>query len=314
MYTLIQGHIYYVQERGETMSQLIWIGISEHIDFIRNKLEEQGKLLLAEGVVLKIQETNLGGYTFFGINISTDQKGIPLGEGNVFSLRYSVAKILTELVLTAYEKRILQGIIKNNYLYFTHEERLLILEKAMALLGASHPNRRKNTVLQLIFDYLETERLLILEGFIRFRLRTYLEELNDAVEQAVDEYLAEKEYNDFIRLLKYFIDIQEPKIERVNVLIQPSGFFQLYDSCDNIIKSDFLENFIADLADNELSYEDLLISTLITLAPNQITLHLPDPSGVKSTVSTIESIFEERLHFCTGCAKCSNSRKHHKKP
>lgn len=314
MYTLIQGHIYYVQERGETMSQLIWIGISEHIDFIRNKLEEQGKLLLAEGVVLKIQEKRLGGYTFFGINISTDQKGIPLGEGTVFSLRYSVAKVLTELVIAEYEKRILQGMIKNNYLYFTREEQLLVLEKAVALLRETHPNRRKNTVLQLIFDYLETERLLILEGFIRFRLRTYLEELNDAVEQAVDEYLTEKEYNDFIRLLKYFVDIQEPKIERVNVLIQPSGFFQLYDSCDNIIKSDYLENFIADLAENELSYEDLLISTLITLAPNQIILHLPDPSGVASTVSTIESVFEERLFLCNGCTKCSNYKKHHKKP
>lgn len=314
MYTLIQGHIYYVQERGETMSRLIWIGISEHIDFIRNKLEEQSKLLLAEGVVLKIREKELDRYTFFGINFSTDQKGIPLGEGTVFSLRYSIAKILTELVITEYEKRILQGMLKNNYFYFTQEERQLILDKALVFLGESYPNRLKNTVLQLIFDYLETEQLLIVEGFIRFRLRTYLEELNDAVEQAVDEYLTEKEYNDFIKLLKYFVDIQEPKIERVNVLIQPSGFFQLYDSCDNIIKSEYLENFIADLAENELSYEDLLISTLITLAPSQIILHLPDPNGVKSTVSTIESVFEERLCLCNGCAKCSNYKKHHKKP
>ncbi|HHW06730.1 MAG TPA: putative sporulation protein YtxC [Clostridia bacterium] len=296
------------------MSQLVWIGSSEHIDFIRNKLELESKLLLAEGVVLKINEQKHGGYTFFGISVPTDLKGIPLGEGTIFSLRYSVAKILTELITLKFERQLLQNLIKVHYHYFTWDERLLILEKALGFLAESYPQRRKHAVLQLIFDYLETERLLNLEGFIRFRLGSYMEELSDAVEQAVDEYLAEKEYNDFIRLLRYFVEIQEPRIERVNVLIQPSGLFQLYDSCDNIIKSDYLESFVAELAEHELSYEDLLISTLITLAPRHIILHLPDPGGVMSTVHTIESVFAERVSLCRGCAKCANYRKHNKKP
>jgi len=296
------------------MSQLLWIGSSQHTDFLRDKLASQSRMLLAEGVVLAIHERALGGYTFFGLDVPTDLQGIPLGEGTVFSLRYNVAQILSELITLRFEKQLLQDLIKTHCYYFTRQERSLILEKALGFLAESYPQRRRNAVLQLILDYLKTERLLNLEGFIRFRLGSYLEELHEAVEKAVDEYLMEKEYDDFIRLLKYFVEVQEPKIDSVNVLIQPNGFFQLYDSCDNIIKSDYLESFVADLAEHELSWEDLLMSILITLAPRHIVLHLPEPGDMMNTVHTIETVFERRVSICCGCAKCAGHKKHHKKP
>lgn len=296
------------------MSQLLWIGSSDHTDFIREKLALESKLLLGEGVVLEIHEQKIGPYTFFGLNVPTDLKGIPLGEGTIFSLRYSVAKILTELVMLRFERQLLQDLIKTHCYYCTREERALILEKALDVLAESFPQRRRKAVLQLIFDYLETERLLNLEGFIRFRLGSYLQELRDAVEKAIDDYLMEKEYQDFVRLLKYFVDMQEPKTDSVNVLIQPDGFFQLYDSSDNMIKSDRWESLVADLAEQELGYEDLLISILVTLAPRRIILHLPDPGDVMNTVHTIQNIFEQRVSICCGCAKCANHRQHKKKP
>ncbi|HHY59844.1 MAG TPA: hypothetical protein GX504_04430, partial [Clostridia bacterium] len=176
------------------MSQLLWIGSSQHTDFLRDKLASQSRMLLAEGVVLAIHERALGGYTFFGLDVPTDLQGIPLGEGTVFSLRYNVAQILSELITLRFEKQLLQDLIKTHCYYFTRQERSLILEKALGFLAESYPQRRRNAVLQLILDYLKTERLLNLEGFIRFRLGSYLEELHEAVEKAVDEYLMEKEY------------------------------------------------------------------------------------------------------------------------
>jgi putative sporulation protein YtxC len=298
----------------KTMSQLICIGSSEHIDFIRNKLELECKLLQAEGVVLTINEAALGGYTFWEIELGPHKNRTGLEEGTVFSFRYSLAKFLTEYIFANYEQQLVGNLVKNHYYYFNQDEQAFILDKSLEILREGNSLRRKNGVLQLVFEYLEEHKLLIIDGFVRFRLKGYLEDLAEVVDQAVDEFLMEKEYNDFIRLLKYFVDIQDPKVERVNVLIQPNGFFQLYDGQDNIIKSDYLESFIIELADNELNYEDLLISTLITLAPRQIILHLPDAAAIRGTVSTIESVFEERVVICSGCGKCVNTKKQQKKP
>lgn len=298
----------------KTMSQLIWIGHTEHIDFIRNKLELECKLLQAEGVVLTIEEAALGGYTFWEIELLSPKNRATLAEGTVFSFRYSMAKWLTKLIFAKYEEQLMKNIIKSHYYYFNQDEQEFILNKSQEILSEGYFPRRKNGILQSVIQYLEEHKLLIIDGFVRFRLKDYVEELSEAVDQAVDEYLMEKEYNDFIRLLKYFVDIQEPKVERVNVLIQANGFFQLFDGQNNIIKSDYLESFIIELADSELNYEDLLISTLITLAPRQIILHLPEPACVRGTVSTIESIFEERVDICSGCNKCINTKKQQKKP
>lgn len=298
----------------KTMSQLIWIGHTEHIDFIRNKLELDGKLLQAEGVVMTIVEENLGAYTFLGVEICGNDPDCPLSEGTMFTLRYSIANLLTDLIIINYETPLLEKVLKSHCYYFSQEEQAFILDKSREILSDLNPGKRRSRVLQTVYEYLETEKVLNIHGFIRFRLKGYLDELSEVVEQAIDEYLMEKEYNDFVRLLKYFVDIQEPKIDRVNVLIQPNGFFQLYDGQDNVIKSDYLESFILELAENELNYEDLLISTLITLAPRQIVLHLPDAGAVGGTVSTVESIFEERVCLCNGCNKCANAKKHQKKP
>ena len=59
-----------------------------------------------------------------------------------------------------------------------------------------------------------------MEGFIRFRLKDYIEELKYIIDGSVDELLIDREYNEFIKLLRYFVEIQEPKVEEVHVLLE----------------------------------------------------------------------------------------------
>ena len=42
--------------------------------------------------------------------------------------------------------------------------------------------------------------------------------------QTRKQELSEKEYNEFIKLLKYFVDIQDCKLEEVNIIVQRNGF------------------------------------------------------------------------------------------
>lgn len=46
------------------------------------------------------------------------------------------------------------------------------------------------------------------------------EDLEAVIDKVVERYMVEKEYDEFINLLKYFVDIQENKIDEVNVIIK----------------------------------------------------------------------------------------------
>lgn len=120
------------------------------------------------------------------------------------------------------------------------------------------------------------------------------------MERAVDEFVIEKEYNEFIELLRYFVEIQEPRIGLVNVLQETDGSFQIMDSNENIIKNEYLEGYLVDMFDGEVEYEDLLVSALINIAPEKILLHFDDAEVEK----TVKSIFGERVSICQGCYLC----------
>ena len=71
--------------------------------------------------------------------------------------------------------------------------------------------------------------LIVVEGFINFCLQDYLTEIRFAVELAVEERKNEKEYNDFVTLLRYFVDTQVPKINEVNIMMDENGLFNMWD-------------------------------------------------------------------------------------
>lgn len=286
---------------------LISIGTTKHIDFIRNRLDAEFKLLQAEGVQVDLNEKARGNYTFLGCNI------IPLNGKKNFQygllFKHYVAKVISDVVVGKWEENLVKDVVRNHYYYFNLEERHNIVQRALGLLSRDNEIRRKNRILLKTVDYLEANDDLIIEGFITFRLKDYITELEEAVDQAVDDYLMEKEHNEFIRLLRYFVDIQDPRIDKVHVLLKPSGFFQLYDNNENVISNEYLEGFIVDLPENDINYEDLLISALITIAPRSIVLHLADQNMVKNTINTIKNVFGERVSFCPGCFKCLGYKK-----
>lgn len=285
----------------KTMSQ-ISIASTKHIDFIRNRLDDEFKLLQAEGMQIDLQEKARGNYTFLGCHLQPKNETSTKQDSLLF--KHYVAKVISDVVVSKWEESLVQGIVKNHYYYFKEEERKVIVEKALELLKEDDEIRRKNKILLKVMDYLEANDDLILDGFITFRLQEYIKELEEAVEQAVDEFLIEREYNEFIRLLRYFVDIQEPRINLVNVLVKPSGYFQLYDGNENVITNEYLEGFILDMPEGEINYEDLLLSALITLAPRKIVLHFPDDAQVNSIYNTIKNVFGERVSLCSGCLKC----------
>lgn len=56
----------------------------------------------------------------------------------------------------------------------------------------------------------------------------------------------------------------------------------------------------------DINYEDLLISALITIAPRNVMLHMAGIPQEHGVVQTIQHVFEGRVMTCDGCEICEN--------
>ena len=52
----------------------------------------------------------------------------------------------------------------------------------------------------------------------------------------------------------------------------------------------------------DIDYDDLLLSALITISPRKLILHL---SAKTEIVDTIMKVFQDRVILCKGCTLCS---------
>ena len=295
------------------MTQLISIGAQEHLEYLRAKLGTEIKLLQEEGIKVELEENKAGEITFLGCNIY-DYGTSDFTEENAYTIfRHYAANVVSDIIVNNWEEDLIRKIIEDNYTYFSKQEQEGIFNGATRQLNNGDENEdnfilykisRKSKILQNLLDYLCSSDNLIIEGFIRFRLKDYLEDLNDAVNHAVDDYLLEKEYREFIRLLKYFVDIQEPRMEEVNVVLLANGSFRLLDGLGQAMNNELLDGFMVDFTENELNYEDILISSLISIAPKAITIHSQGKIKMVNIEDTVNHVFGEKVKYCKGCSTC----------
>ena len=290
--------------------QCISIGASTHIELVRGRLASDLKKLEGCGMKLRIEENPAGKYTFLSCSVSGDN-GFQESDEEALSLfKAYIADVLADLIILKWQKAFLLDIIRENYYYFGEAERSTIFDNALryledftgqGMLGM----RKKRRILARIRDFLNSGNLIVVDGFIRFRMKDYIRELQEAADKAVDDFLMDKEYQEFIQLLKYFVDIQDSRTDLINVVMKPNGSFMLYDGQNRAVNSTYLEGFIVDLIESEINYEDLLISALITIAPREIVFHSGKSEGPQSTLETIKSIFSNRVTLRRGCDLCT---------
>lgn len=288
--------------------EVVAIGVQDHTDSVRDRLACKVRMLCDKGIQVDMTERSCGPLTFLCLNLRDPGHGILASHRDI--VRYHVASAVADAVIFDIERETVARTVRERYPYFDEAERQKIAAFASGIMdhqgteGQVEPKpavHRRNSILFKILDYLDTSSSLVLEGFVRFRLRSYLEEIRTATEAAVDDFMIEREYNEFIRLLKYFVDIQEPKIDEVHVVVRPGGIFRLLDSNGAVVDNDYLEGISPELADNEIDYEDLLMSALITVSPRKVILHLGGRHGV---AETILKVFENRVSICPGCRLC----------
>jgi len=221
--------------------------------------------------------------------------------------RYYLANALAETILLHWEKEHVQQIVEKKQLISEEHWKVVItsalnyLNKGLGQVRGYRVNRKTKLVTQIL-SCLDHSDIFDIEGFLSFRAHDYKSEVSKAVEYAINEYVVEKEYLEFIQLLRHFVDSQKPRLEILHVGMTRQGKFHLYDNEGVKVTHQFLEDYQLDNV-QELGYEDLLVSALIAVAPRQVILHIRY-EGYKDTLQTIRSVFGERVQDCQGCSLC----------
>jgi putative sporulation protein YtxC len=224
-----------------------------------------------------------------------------------------LAENLAEIVMDEQSEFYLEELLCHYYFYFPQPERRQILQLAINNYASQ---RGKEACGQIYYDvvnelkgFLESGTYLNLHGFIVFRLRKWLEFLRQQVDKAVDDFLLEKEYQEFIKLLKYFVALQEPKINQIHVTLDEEGQVKMFDQDFQPVERG-QQGIQWDGYDSITDGEDQLVSMLITAAPHRVILHKQVYTLYPKAVDTLKHVFENRVTLCKRCKLCPDESKH----
>lgn len=278
---------------------------------LEKRLEESMFFFKNNGCDVNINTKVITNWTHFLFTIEKKEKESALEIELLFSR--VLAENLAAFVLEEQTDSYLEEILGRSYFYFPAHERKQILELAKNNYeqerGTDAGGQIFSGVLEELRDYLEYGKYLNIHGFIVFRLRFWLEFLRKSIDKAVDDFLLEKEYQEFIKLLKYFVALQEPKINQIHVTLDGDGNALLFDQ--NYQPIERTQHSIHwDGYDSAADGEDQLVSMLITAAPHRVVLHKQVYTTYPKAVDTLKHVFENRVSLCKRCKFCQDESKH----
>lgn len=233
-------------------------------------------------------------------NVIVHYKGTDL---NLFLEK--ISSILSFLVIDELEEDILKRLISQNYFYFNYSEKNTILQTCFDLISdnfSSFFEEKFKILYDNFFNYLSSNKSIVLVGFVNFRLKNYLEILDNIVNQAVNSFIVEKEYCEFISLLKLYINSQGNNCNIIHLVYSKSESL-LLDENKNIINiSDDIFN-AKYLSDITFSSNDYALNSLLNLLPKKLYIHLID-DYIDEFVNTLTLIFDKKVVLCTDCNIC----------
>lgn len=217
-----------------------------------------------------------------------------------------ISYILSIMVIDELEDQILTNIISQNYFYFNIDEQKQIINLCFDIMIENFSNNfeQKLQILNsLFYNYLLCNKSLYLTGFLTFRMQNYIDILDTILSEAVNSFIIEKEYLEFISILRLYINSQSSNCNTVHFVYSENHSIlldenkQIIDTSSNLFNAKYL-------SDITFSNNDYILNTLLTLLPNHIYIHLID-NCKDEFINTLKTIFEHRVIVCTDCNICS---------
>ena len=215
-----------------------------------------------------------------------------------------LSSIITDTILKFYKEKMIKKIINFDYFYFEEYEKKIIIQNCCEIIESSEYeqiSKEKEYIHEAVLQYVIEYKSMILEGFVNFRIKEYIKYLDSIVDIAVNKYIIEKEYNEFISLLRMYINSKKSNIKNLH-LIYGKSELTILDENKNIVplcKEIYNAKFLSDIIFSE---NDYALNTLLTLLPQRIEIHLLDSED--EFIKTVKLIFEDRVYICRECNIC----------
>lgn len=288
---------------------LLTVVYNRSMEYIIDEINDMKKCFEDKKIILGVSESIIEDMHFIKVFCRDDN----LSEGSIKTFNLNVANMLYKIVTIEFCKKGINDFLAETYFFLQYDEIKQVkpkIQEALFSEGAiSGPNmvyciNRKNSIIDKIVRCIEENNEINISGFLTFRTKEINGDLESIVDKVVEEYMVEKEYNEFIKLLKYFVDVQDSKVDEVNILIEKNGNYYLRDEEGN----DLVENMMVELPDVEFdsieNQEELIISTMITSAPKKVIIHCAQHCKNKELLQTISKVFVDKVHYCDKCVEC----------
>lgn len=210
--------------------------------------------------------------------------------------------ILADYILNKYPEIIITNMLKNEYSYFNSNE----INKIINSVIKETEFIDKSVLTEILINYINTFNILLLDGFVLFRLSEYIQKLESAADKAARALMVQYEYDEFIELLKFFVDIQTPMLKTAHIIYSETKYIILDESFKEVT-NDYIDDFLHELRYGRINYDDLLLSALITMAPSEIYIHNYEQIANTELLNTLKKIFNQNIHFCKSNEQCLNA-------
>ena len=143
-----------------------------------------------------------------------------------------------------------------------------------------------------VLRYISYNKSIFLDGFITFRAGEYINCLDEILDFAVSQFVVNREYAEFIEMLKIYISSRTPCTEAI-----------LLDKQKNVIslaKNNLDKCYLSDIS---FSANDYALNSLLSLLPSKLIIHLISPAD--DFINTLQAIFGSSVSICTDCDICT---------
>lgn len=172
----------------------------------------------------------------------------------------------------------------------------IVREKISITNPLSYETIKNTTFFKNIKTVVEDSTSINIRGLVLFRRKLFEQAFqNDILEPIVEKYMVEKEYEEFLKLLKYFVDISEDYYEEVNINFLDNNEKEIFDNNENNLLDEFF-NMCSELIQNDdnVKTNDIIISALITRVPKVVKVFNINNLDKEDTefLNTLKNLFK----------------------
>ena len=126
-----------------------------------------------------------------------------------------VSNILYRIVIDNYRKKEMFEFLTDNYFFLKQNEILEAEDKVIKVLKCEEKTtnedfiyclNRINSMIEKIRECISENQEINIDGFITFRMRKLRGDIEKIIDKVIEIYMVEKEYKEFVKLLKYFVE------------------------------------------------------------------------------------------------------------